>query len=171
MLIVDNFYSPFDFSDIIRFIKESKFTPTMQPKNINYDNRLKGYPCYESIPTDRIKEITLRSLREKTPYKFKNLKTEFRKIFAKELLQSPLANQKEGILHKDDEHAYAGVIYFDGLTIKGGTSLFFTDDQIEPDIIYAARPNRLILHKSDIMHCANYDYCYKERTIQTIFLQ
>ena len=37
--------------------------------------------------------------------------------------------------------------------------------QYEPDVIYAARPNRAILYDSQIFHCANHDNAYDVRTI------
>ena len=93
--------------------------------------------------------------------------TIFRKILAKELLQSPVGI--EGSLHCDPNCEWAGVVYFDGVSIKGGTSLYFHHEQFEPDVIYAARPNRAILYKANTLHCANYDIAYKQRIIQTIF--
>ena len=177
MILIDDFYSPTDYINILKVIKTTKWFPEMQPyTNTNIDNRLKMMPCYQSIVPIEWKEKTLDLLHEKVPsIKFDMLRTFWRKTLAKELLQSPLKDKTQGLIHQDDDNFnWAGIIYFNGLTIKGGTSLFLTDKeglQIEPDVIFAAKPNRLVLYKSNIRHAANYDHCYKERVVQTVFLK
>ena len=174
MQLFDNFYNENEWAKVNALLKVMKFTPTYQPENNTIDNRLKGYPCYETKEQpslDLLKEIVSGALQRNTMYNIKNINTYFRKIYTKELEKSPANNHSS--IHKDaDTHKMAGVIYFDGLTIKGGTSLYFNTSmstQFEPDVIYAARPNRAILYDSQIFHCANHDNAYDVRTIQTIF--
>ncbi len=168
MFLIDNFYSKEDWLDINNTIKELKFTKTHQPRHSpNIDNRLKAYPCHEAH-SDKLIEILIKTLKEKTELDIGFVRSAVRKIYLDELLQSPLGT--EGSLHCDHGCKYAGVVYFDGLSIKGGTSLYFHNEQFEPDIMYAARPNRAVIYSANTLHCANYDKVYKERIIQTIFI-
>lgn len=174
MQLFDNFYNENEWAKVNALLNVMKFTPTYQPENNTIDNRLKGYPCYETKEQpslDLLKEMVTGALQRNTMYNIKNIDTSFRKIYTKELEKSPANNHPS--IHKDtDSRKMAGVIYFDGLTIKGGTSLYFNTSmstQFEPDVIYAARPNRAILYDSQIFHCANHDNAYDVRTIQTIF--
>jgi len=170
MILIDDFYEPFEWKEINKLKNSLEYKPTCQPESTHIDRRLKNYPCYETDFNQRLKDITLNTLKNKTNLNIKNVNTKFRKILTSEINQSPLANQSQMFKHKDTAYSdYAGVVYFNGLTIKGGTSLFFTDSQIEPDVIFGAKPNRLILYKSNVFHCANHDYLYDTRIIQTIF--
>tara|TARA_B100001093_G_C26845193_1_gene1022405 strand:- start:39 stop:572 length:534 start_codon:yes stop_codon:yes gene_type:complete len=173
MQLIDNFYNEDEWIKVNALLNTMKFTPTCQPEDNTIDNRLKGYPCYETKKQpslDFLKEILLGALKRNTMYNINNLDTSFRKIYTKELEKSPAISHSS--IHKDTNIKMAGVVYFNGLTIKGGTSLYFNKNmstQFEPDVIYAARPNRAVLYDSQIFHCANHDYAYDVRTIQTIF--
>ena len=167
MILIDNFYNENDWIAINKKIKNLEFIETHQPQSSrSIDNRLKGNPCYEAHDDELIVTLT-KTLKEKTDLSISFVRSAIRKILAKELLQSPVGI--EGSLHCDPNCEWAGVVYFDGVSIKGGTSLYFHHEQFEPDVIYAARPNRAILYKANTLHCANYDIAYKQRIIQTIF--
>jgi hypothetical protein len=178
MQLIDNFYNDEEWLKVNALLNVMKFTPTSQPEynTGTIDNRMKGYPCYETKQQPRLfelEELLKQSLQRHTMYKIKHIKTAFRKIYTEELKKSPLKNVQSPI-HRDFHCDIAGVVYFDGLTIQGGTSLFFNEDfntQFEPDVIYAARPNRAILYNAETLHCANHDSNYDFRTIQTIFLK
>jgi hypothetical protein len=170
MILIDDFYDPFEWKEINKLKDTLEYHPACQPESNHIDLRLKNYPCYETGYNKRLKDITLKALKKKTQVDIKDVDTEFRKVLTSEINQSPLAHRTEMIKHKDTSYGnYAGVIYFNGLTIKGGTSLFFTEAQVEPDVIFGAKPNRLILYKANTIHCANHDYLYETRIIQTIF--
>jgi len=179
MLLLDDFYNPFEWSTVKDLMSKMTFTATCQPESETIDNRLKAYPCYETYGNidennkylNQLHDLTLTVLKNKTDIQIESLDTAFRRILTKEINQSPLAGQKSFIKHKDKHADMAGVIYFEGLTIEGGTSLFFTELQYEPDIVYAAKPNRAVLYSSDTLHCANHDYNYEVRTVQTIFIR
>ena len=117
------------------------------------------------VETSKIRDNNLKQLNPELNIGF--VRSAIRKIYLEELLQCPLGT--EGSLHYDQSCEWAGVVYFDGVSIKGGTSLYFHNEQFEPDIMYAAKPNRAVIYKANTLHCANYDKAYKERIIQTIF--
>lgn len=168
MFLIDNFYSKEDWIKVNDIINNLKFKETYQPRHSpNIDNRLKAYPCHEAH-SDELIDILIKTLKEKTDLNIGFVRSAIRKIYLDELLQSPLGT--EGSLHYDHACQFAGVVYFDGLSIKGGTSLYFHNEQFEPDVMYAARPNRAVIYKADTLHCANYDKAYKQRIIQTIFV-
>lgn len=179
-MIYDNFYNEKDWTRVNELVKKMNFTATHQPTtSYSIDNRLKGYPCYETWPEDNeedlkeLKDILKKTVEEKTGWKIKSVNTAFRKIYSDELKQSPFHNGESSI-HRDFDCDKAGVVYFDGLTIKGGTSVFFDQqdgEQFEPDVVYGARPNRAVLYDSHVLHRANHDFAYKVRTIQTIFIK
>ena len=168
MILIDNFYSKENWTKVNKIISNLKFKETHQPKNSpNIDNRLKAYPCHEAH-SDELLNILVETLKEKTDINIGFVKSAIRKIYLDELLQSPQGT--EGALHYDHACKFAGVVYFDGLSIKGGTSLYFHNEQFEPDVMYAARPNRAVIYSANTLHCANYDKVYKQRIIQTIFV-
>ena len=90
MFLIDNFYNKDDWANVNKIIKSLKFKATHQPQHSqNIDNRLKGYPCYESH-NDKLINILTKTLKEKTELNIGFVRSAIRKIYLEELLECPL---------------------------------------------------------------------------------
>ena len=114
-------------------------------------------------------------LKKKFNVKILKLETYLRKIYIKELEVSPFKDKKEGKIHTDGSgYDFAGVIYFNNHSIEGGTRLYSFNknlDQMEPDIIIGAYPNRCIVYPDNIHHSPSIDWRSESRFIQVFFVQ
>lgn len=170
--IFENFYSEQDFGMMMFNAKMFAYNATYQPKTINFPNRLKAYPCYETgFFTDQTKPYNIfkNTFENLTNLKIKKCKTFFRKIISEEVSKSPISKYGNPS-HTDNEVDLAGVIYLNSFSLDDGTRFFSDYHQIEPDLIVGSKPNRMVLYSGNIYHSAGYDPLSKSRLIQPFFI-
>jgi hypothetical protein len=77
---------------------------------------------------------------------------------------------KTKVKNEDFEYDVAGVIYYNTWSLEDGTYFFSGKDQIEPDIMIGAKPNRCIFYKTDIFHCPGHNKKTDVRLVQPFFI-
>jgi hypothetical protein len=174
--IIDNFYDEKDFNLMISATILNTYNGCWQPSNKHFYNRSNAYPCYESkrfVETDIPYKIFYKTFEEKTGFIIDKLNTRFRKIYSNELEHV----FKYGLRpHKDDVGCdIAGVIHFNAFSLDDGTGIFSefenNNDQIEPDIIIGAKPNRCVFYDSQIPHRPLQNKFTEMRIVQPFFIK
>jgi len=177
---IDNFYEPNNLGLLTLCFMNDHFSQTHQSKDVYYGgDRLKAYPCYESIG------YTLKNYNEKNPLnptnffvdtfeKKTNLKilrmlSFFRKIKLSELKNS--SNWKQFRPHTDNtDHDFAGVIYFNSNSLKDGTYFYNSKFDLEPTAIIGSKLNRCVFYNTQTPHSIPADQEVEERWIQAFFI-
>lgn len=175
--IIDNFYDEKDFNFMISASLLNPYRSCWQPDRRHFYNRSNAaYPCYESkkfLETDFLYKIFVKTFTEKTKYNIDQVDTYFRKIYSNELEHV----FKYGLRpHKDSvNHHVAGVIHFNACSLDDGTGIFTEfeeeNDQVEPDIIIGAKPNRCVFYDSQIPHRPLHNKKTEMRIIQPFFIK
>lgn len=176
--LIDDFYEINDFNILFSSAQLNPYIATYQPNNVHFNNRLQAYPCHE---TNQFKkddfgyELFRSTFEKKTNLKIKELKTFFRKIYSSELehifkyrLPPHVDNSK--LEDQTFEFDFAGVIYYNTWSLEDGTYLFSSKDQIEPDVMIGAKPNRCVFYKTDIFHSPGHNKKTDMRLVQPFFL-
>lgn len=171
--IIDNFYSEDDFSFMTTCSMLNSYIVTFQPNSFFLHSRANTYRCHETkffIETDKTTNIFVNTFSNKTGKKIEKLITFFRKIYVSEI-QNVLKYRLP--CHKDDiQYDVAGVVYYNNFGLDDGTGLFTTGpDQIEPDIIIGAKPNRCVFYDSQIFHTPLQSKENEMRLIQPFFIK
>ena len=170
--IFEDFYSEQDFGMMIFNSQILSYDATYQPKTINFQNRLKAYPCHETgIFTEGTQPYNIfkNTFENITKVKIKKCTTFFRKIISEEVSQSPISKYGNPS-HIDDKVDLAGVIYLNSFSLDDGTRFFSHGHQIEPDLVIGSKPNRMIVYSGNIYHSAGFDPLTKDRLIQPFFI-
>lgn len=171
--IIDNFYSENDFNFMTTCSMLNPYIATFQPNAVLVNNRANAYRCHETkrfVEADKTTAIFVNTFLIKTGKKIKEVHTFFRKIYVSEI-QNVLKYRLP--CHKDDiQYDIAGVIYFNNFGLDDGTGLFTTgSEQIEPDIIIGAKPNRCVFYDSQIFHTPLQSKDNEMRLIQPFFIK
>jgi len=174
--IIDNFYKEEDFAYMLTSAMLNSYKSSWQPNAKHFHNRTNAYPCHETkmfFETDIVYKIFYKTFQEKTGHTIDKVNTFFRKIYSNELDHV----FKYGLRpHKDGQICdIAGVVYFNNFSLDDGTGIFSgyeeNNDQIEPDIIIGAKPNRCILYDSQIPHRALQNKKTEIRIVQPFFIK
>jgi hypothetical protein len=171
--VIDDFYEENDLGYMFTCSMLNPYTATYQPNENFFNNRANAYRCHETkkfTHTDKASLIFVDTFFKKTGKKIKEFKTFFRKIYAFEIqnvLKYKLPSHKDNIAFD-----VAGVVYFNTFGIEDGTGLFTTDqNQIEPDIIIGAKPNRCVFYNSQVLHSPLQSKDTEMRLIQPFFIK
>ena len=173
---VEDFYEPNDLGIIILNFVNLNFKTTFQSLDVYYGSeRMNAYPCYETEPMqiedNLLSPYTLfkKTFEEKTNIKILKLHTFFRKTKLSELKESPSWNQHKP--HKDSEYYdIAGLIYFNGSSLKDGTNFYLNKEHYEPTAVIAAKYNRCVFYGTQLPHCPSMVQQVEERWTQPFFL-
>ena len=174
--IVEDFYNPNDLGIIILNFINLNFKESFQSHQTFYGSeRINAYPCYES---DKMKyqdnnlnpyNIFKKTFENKSNLKILELITFFRKTKLSELKESPSWNQHKP--HKDSNlYDIAGVIYFNGSSLKDGTNFYLDKNHYEPTAIVGPRFNRCVFYDPQLPHCPSMCQQVEERWTQPFFL-
>jgi hypothetical protein len=171
--IIDNFYEEKDFSFMMTCAMLNPYIATYQPSEIFFNSRANAYRCHQTKKFDETNlttNIFLNTFSLKTGKKIKKFLTFFRKIYASEI-QNVLKYRLPS--HRDSlEYNVAGVVYYNNFGLDDGTGIFTTgENQIEPDIIIGAKPNRCVYYNSQILHTALQSKDNEIRLIQPFFIK
>ena len=175
--IGEDFYPAEHFGLMQLNSKMLAYDACWQPAGIWYPNRLKAYPCHETKKWNDgsdIKKIFINLFEKISNVKVAQCATFFRKILSEEIKQSPIA--KYGVLpHQDnqdnDEWDLAGVVYLNSFSLDDGTRLYSYQNQVEPDVIVGAKPNRIVWYDANLYHSAGHDFLTAERIVQPFFIK
>ena len=174
--IIDNFYDEKDFNLMVSATMLNTYKACWQPEGSHFCNRTNAYPCHEThrfVETDTICKIFYKTFEEKTGFIIDKLNTFFRKIYSNELGHV----FKYGLRpHKDSINwDIAGIIHFNIYSLDDGTGIFSgyeeDSDQIEPDVIVGAKPNRCVFYGSQIYHRPLQNKFTEMRIIQPFFIK
>jgi hypothetical protein len=173
--IIDNFYDEKDFNLMISATMLNSYKGCWQPSNKHFYNRSNAYACFETkkfLETDIIYKIFCKTFQEKTGFVIDKLNTLFRKIYSSELEHV----FKYGLRpHKDPINCdVAGIIHFNTFSLDDGTGIFSefdNNDQIEPDVIIGAKPNRCVFYDSQIPHRPLQNKNTEIRIVQPFFIK
>jgi hypothetical protein len=174
---IENFYEPNDLGLVILNFMNLHFDKTYQSQETYYGSeRMNAYPCYQTVTTKPDEEnifnphtILKNTFERKTNKKIYVLKTFFRKTKLKELQESPSWNQHKP--HTDgDDFDIAGIIYFNGSSLKDGTNFYLNKDHYEPTAVIAAQYNRCVFYGTQLPHCPSMVQQVEERWTQPFFL-
>ena len=171
--IIDNFYDENDLGYMLTCAMLNSYTATYQPNKNFFCSRVNSYRCHETkkfVHMDKTTSIFIDTFNKKTGKKIKELETYFRKIYVSEIqnvLKYRLPSHVDSI-----EYDIAGVIYLNTFGIDDGTGFFTTsENQIEPDIILGAKPNRCVFYDSQIPHLPLHSTNNEMRLIQPFFIK
>jgi hypothetical protein len=174
--IIDNFYDEKDFNIMVSATMLNSYKGCWQPIGKHYYNRSSAYPCHETnefCEKDVPYKIFCKTFEEKTGLIIDNVKILFRKIYSSELEHV----FKYGLRpHKDSVNSdIAGIIHFNAFSLDDGTGIFSefenNNDQIEPDIIIGAKPNRCVFYNSQIPHRPLQNKKTEMRIVQPFFIK
>jgi hypothetical protein len=179
--LVDNFYEKEDLKTILFESNSVQYYPTYQPRYVNFPNRLKAYPCYESQiylnENNDVVKIFKDNFEKKTNFKIKELNLRFRKTLSSELKnvfkyrlvphQDSLQNENE----KCNSPDLCGIIYLNSYDLNDGTCMYSFREQIEPDVIIGAKPNRCVFYESNVWHAPSHSEDTEVRLIQPFFIK
>lgn len=169
--LIEDFYDSIFLKKIIEDINNLTFKPTHQPKGIQLDHRLQGYPTYETDPLDSNNEIYKFLYKKLKPIVNKPfiIHTFFRKTLLSEVRQS--LSWASIQRHQDQECFLAGLIYFNTNSIKDGTYFYRNNTDMEPTFIIGSKVNRCILFNPNIWHAPGLDSWKEVRLTQPFFLK
>lgn len=174
--IIEDFYEPNDLGIVVLHFINLHFNSSYQSLDNYYGDRMLGYPCYQSStmkPQENDKlnpyEIFKKTFEHKTKTKIYKLDTFFRKSKKHELKDSPSWNEHKP--HVDNPiYDIAGLIYFNGASLKDGTNFYSSFDHYEPTAIVSAKVNRCVFYNSQLPHCPSMVQHVEERWVQPFFL-
>jgi hypothetical protein len=178
---IDDFYKAPELGlQTLNFVNAT-FIPEHQANSIDYGDRLKGYPCYETktlnfdFKKDEISNladpirIVHKTFQEKTDFKILKSLTFFRKTKLDELQKSPSWEQYKQ--HQDSkEYDIAGLVYFNSFSLKDGTVIFDHKDSYEPTAIIGSKCNRCVFYSSQLWHAPSMEQEVEERWVQPFFI-
>jgi hypothetical protein len=175
--IIDDFYSPENFGYMMTSAMLSPYISAWQPYNKSFLNRKNSYACYQTknfTDSDKGLKLFMDTFQEKTGIIVEEFYSFFRKIYSKELKNI----FKYGTVPHQDDKKYniAGVIHYNSWGLDDGTGLYSTNEeqfsnQIEPDVLIGAKPNRCVFYDSQIWHRPLQDENNEMRIIQPFFLK
>lgn len=173
--VIDDFYSKENFCNMMTAANLFNYKKVWHPSNVKYFNKTHGYPTYETDVFDfdfPLLNLFKAELLLKTGLKPKKIKTFFRKIYNSDLDKIIKYGMSP---HIDTGCELAGVVYYNSFGLDDGTGLYTSTEenfkQIEPDIIIGAKPNRMVIYNSNIMHKPLQDEQNSLRLIQPFFLE
>ena len=175
--IIEPFFNEDEFNILINHFERWKFNATQQPERTFFENRLLGYPCYESKPLEKgmfCFDVFVKTFEQKTNLKIKTIKIFFRKVFLNELKKSPYKNRNESTIHTDsftDNIHLAGVIYMNNTSLDNGTKIYKDLLSMEPTIIVGANPNRCVFYEPNVVHSASIDWRIEVRKTIVFFIE
>lgn len=174
--IIDNFYKKEDFDFMSTATMLNPYRTYWQPNGNFFIGKTNVYPCYETtefLNDSQLFNIFINTFQEKSGILIENVTTFFRKIYSNELEHV----FKYGLRpHKDEVNGdIAGVIYYNTFSLHDGTGIFsgmdVNKDQIEPDIIIGAKPNRCVYYDPNIWHRPLQDKNTEMRIVQPFFIK
>lgn len=173
--LIENFYEKEDLKTILFESNSAQYYPTYQPRDIYFPNRLKAYPCYESVvylnENDDVVKIFKNNFEKKTNFKIKQLNLRFRKTLSSELKN---VFKYKLVPHQDIDVCdcdFAGVIYLNSYDLDDGTYMYSFREQIEPDVLIGAKPNRCVFYDSSIWHSPSHSKDTEIRLVQPFFIK
>jgi len=172
--VFDEFYEPMELGLVCLEAHLNNFNTSYQPGEAFVQNRLNAYPCYETKLLNEessIYKILHSKLNLLLDNKIERLHTRFRKIYKNELENKSIFKNMS-LKHQDEKQDIAIVIYLNNFNIMDGTKLYtMGQNQFDPDIVIGAKPNRLIMYKSETWHEPCIDLNTELRVIQVAFIQ
>jgi len=174
--IIDNFYEPNEFNEVVTVAHLNPYTATYQPNDIFYPDRLKAYPCYETKVLDSqdlLFKTFCSTFEKKSNLKIKAVKTFIRKILNSELehvFKYRLPSHQDNGSVLGNKVQIAGLIYINTFNLIDGTYIYSHQHQIEPDIMVGSKPNRCVYYSSDLWHSPGHDKNTEIRLVQPFFI-
>ena len=176
LYVIDNFYSPEDFNFMVSASLLNPYDTTYQPNSNFMHRKENGYICHETKEfnkEDLAFNLFYRTFQEKTLLKVNFIRTHFRKIYSSDI---PHVFKYGMSPHQDrigttGEINIAGVVHINASGLEDGTALFSSNEQIEPDIIIGAVPNRCVFYDPKIWHRPLQDKRTELRIIQPFFMK
>jgi hypothetical protein len=172
--ILDDFYKPEEFGLMFFEANINNFNQAYQPNSAWVSNRLHAYPCYETkkfLEETYVYSTTFKKLNMVLDNKVEKIETLFRKTYLQEL-KSKSIYKNMSMKHQDEEWDMAAVLYFNNFNIMDGTKLYTKNkDQLEPDLVVGAKPNRLIIYNTSTWHEPCIDFNTEVRIIQVVFIK
>jgi hypothetical protein len=172
--VIENFYSSDDFSFVLAASLLNPYKSTYQPNSSFVHRKENAYSCHETkdfSKGDAVFDKFYRTFHQKTSLKIQTIITYFRKIYSSEIEHVIKYGMPSHQDTSSDNINIAGVIYINTSGLEDGTALFSSKDQIEPDIIIGAVPNRCVFYDPTIWHRPLQDKKTNMRIIQPFFLK
>jgi hypothetical protein len=170
--VIDNFYPENVLGILTLKFLNLPFQATWQSNQQYYSDRMQGYPCHETFhlkDNDYGQLIFKEQFKLKTNINILHMQTFLRKTKLKELQKSPSWGQYKP--HVDgDIWDYAGVVYFNGASLKDGTRMYSYEHDYEPTLMVAAKLNRCIFYNSLDWHSQSMEQTVEERWVQPFSL-
>ena len=175
--IIDDFYDLNNLGLVMVNFMNLHFDKTYQSQDTYYGaERMNAYPCYQTVkckPNEQNNlnphSILKNTFERRTNQKIFVLETFFRKTKLDELKNSASWNQHKP--HTDDVlFDVAGLIYFNGSSLKDGTNFYLDANHYEPTAVVGAKYNRCVFYGTQLPHCPSMIQEVEERWTQPFFL-